>query len=132
MIKVHLTKGLSLRCHSKIGLETIGIENRDKGMYSVQWRAGFRGILGDVTSASGKNSVDGCYTVCRRLDFDVIHRLQKPRRCLSEGRGSNLSDTVGDVGQHEQDTNQEETRVTNSTGGWNDLTTATVYWLLSQ
>jgi hypothetical protein len=83
VVKVHLTEGLSLRGHSQISLETVGVQDWDESLDRVQWRARFGNIFGDVTSSTCENSVDRGNAICRRLNLDVVDRFQQTGRGLS-------------------------------------------------
>lgn len=82
MVEYLLTECLTLRCRSQIRLEPVGINNGNEGFDGVERRSGFRYVLCDVTTSSGKHSVDGRYTVSWRLNFDEVDRLHQARSGL--------------------------------------------------
>lgn len=50
---------LSLRRRPEIGLEPVGVENRDESLDGVEGRSSLGDILGDVTTTTSENGEDG-------------------------------------------------------------------------
>lgn len=67
--------GLTLSRRTKVGLESVGIDDRDEGFDGVEGRACFGNVFGDVTSTTSKDGEDGRDAVCWCLDFDGVHGL---------------------------------------------------------
>jgi len=129
VVKVHLTKGLSLRGHSQISFKAVGVQNWDKRLDRVQWRARFGDVFGDVTTSTCEDSVDRGNAICRRLNLNVVDRFQQTGRGLiaTNSVRSKASEIVKPAS-----TDQEETRIADPSCGGNDLTSTSIYWLLSK
>jgi hypothetical protein len=57
---------------TKVGLETVGVEDGDERLNGVERGTGFGDVLCDVASPSCEDGVDCRNTVCRCLDLDVV------------------------------------------------------------
>ena len=60
----------------QIGLKPVGVNDGDVGLNGEQRRAGLGNVLGDVSSSTSQDLVNGRNAVLRRLDLDKVDRLQ--------------------------------------------------------
>jgi hypothetical protein len=117
------TERLALRGRTQVRLEPVGVDDRDQGLDSVQWRARLREILGDVSTAPGENCVDGRNTVCWCLYLDCIDGLHQPRRGLGQQSADGLS-------EEDANTDHEKRRVADAASSRDDLSAAPEYRFL--
>lgn len=128
MVERLLAERLALGVSAQVGLEPVGVDDRDEGFDGVQRRAGLGDVLHDVPSSSSEDGVDGRDTIRWRLNLDVVDWLHQPRSCLRTPRID-----FSDRRRHRQrQTHHHESSVADPPRRRDNLAAAAVYRLFRQ